>query len=131
MFLIPELLYSIFTLIKLFCNRYLKISLLFYFSDNLIKYTLKCQFFFFSISHFFLSFLSLSPYTEYYLDTSSSSFLVSTYFKAFSLCSFSGITWTSSSFIISSILSILSCVLFSFFSASSFLFLYLKVQQVF
>ena len=75
MFLIPELLYSIFALIKLFCNCYLKISLLFYFSDNLIKYTLKRQFFF-SVSHFFLSFLSLSPYTEYSLDTSSSSFFL-------------------------------------------------------
>ena len=48
--LIPELLYSIFALIKLFCNCYLKLSLSFYFSKNLIKYTLKH--YYFSISHF-------------------------------------------------------------------------------
>ena len=56
MFLIPELLYSVFALVTFFCNCYLKLSLSFYFSENLIKYTLKHQFFF---NYTFLSVLYL------------------------------------------------------------------------
>jgi len=56
----------------------------------------------------------------------SNSFFVSKYNVASSLCFFSGSTCISSSFIISFILSILSCVLSNFFSASIFLFLYFK-----
>ena len=85
--LIPELLYSIFALIKLFCNCYLKLSLSFYFSKNLIKYTVKH--YYFSISHFFCLFC-LFHYTEYSFDIYSSSLFLS---SVVSFLALSSICW--------------------------------------
>ena len=56
----------------------------------------------------------------------SNSFLFSIYFCAFILWSFNGFNWFVISLIISSTLWILSFVIVNFFTASSFLFLYLS-----
>ena len=74
----------------------------------------------------YVSFILSKSLTIKDISTSSNSLLIFKYFSAFSLCSFKGTTCNSNSFIMSFILSILSCVLSNFLVASSFLFLYFK-----